>query len=152
MPLPGGEPTGNDMAFRILSNGFCVFRRGNAEFFLKLPGEVVHGGILELRGNFGEIQVVFPNHLLAFLKLDPADIFAGGNLQILVEQSRQIAGAYVHLPGNQRHGQLLPDVGGDELLSLADDLVFRVHRIGGLQLAAGGGGGAEAAADSAGTG
>ena len=101
----------------------------------------MHGGILKFRGDFREIQVVFPNHLLAFLKLNPADIFAGGNLQILVEQSRQIAGAHVHLPGNQRYGQLLSDVGGDELLSLADDLVFRVHRVGGLQLAAGGGGG-----------
>ena len=50
------------------------------------------GGILQNRGNLGEIQVVFPNHLLAFLQFDSADIFAGGDLQILVEQHRQVAG------------------------------------------------------------
>ena len=65
---------------------------------------MMHRGILQLGGNFRKVQVIFPDHLLALLKLDPADIFAGGDLQILVEQRRQIAGADIHLPGNQRHG------------------------------------------------
>ena len=95
-------------------------------------------GILQLCCNFRKVQIVFPDHLLALLELDAADIFAGRDLQILVEQSRQIAGAHVHLPGYQRHRQLLPDVRGNILLSLPDALIFGMDGMGGLQLAASG--------------
>ena len=96
------------------------------------------GGILQCCGDFGEVQVVFMDHLLTLLELDAADVLAGGYLQVLVEQGRQVAGAHIHLPGHQGHRQLLPDMGGDEDLSLADDLVLAVNGVGGLQLAAGG--------------
>lgn len=33
--------------------------------------------VLQDGGDLGEIQVVFPNHLLAFLQLDSTDIFTG---------------------------------------------------------------------------
>ena len=56
-----------------------------------------------------------------------------------MEQRREIAGADVHLPGDQRHRQLLPDVGADELLRLTDDLVLTVDGVGGLQLSGLGG-------------
>ena len=100
---------------------------------------MVHRGILQFRGDLCKIQIVFPNHLLALLELDAADVFAGRYLQILVEQSRQIAGAHIHLPGNQRHGQFFPDMGRNILLSLADDLILRMDGIGGLEFAALGG-------------
>ena len=101
---------------------------------------MVHRGILQIRGDLRKVQVVLPDHLLALLELDAADVFAGGDLQIFVEQGREIAGADVHLPGNQGHAQLLPDVGGNELLGLADDLVLRMDGVCGLELAASGGG------------
>ena len=56
-----------------------------------------------------------------------------------MEQGRQIAGAHVHLPGHQRHGQLLPDVGGNEDLGLADDLILGMYGVGSLEFSAGGG-------------
>ena len=84
----------------------------------------MHRGIVELGGDLREVQVVFPDHLLALLKLDPADVFAGGNLQVLVEQRREIAGADVHLPGDQRHRQLFPDVSADKLLRLTAELML----------------------------
>ena len=61
-----------------LSYGFCVFRGGNAELFLELTGEVMHCGVLQCRGNLRKVQIVLPDHLLALLELDPADILAGG--------------------------------------------------------------------------
>ena len=91
-------------------------------------------GILQFCSDLREIQVVFPDHLLALLELDAADVFTGRNLQILVEQSCQIAGAHVYLPGYQRNGQLLPYVGGNVLLSLADNFILGMDRIGGLKL------------------
>ena len=97
------------------------------------------GGILQGGSDFGEVQVVLPNHLLTLLKLDAADVLAGGDLQIFLEQHRQIAGAYVYLLGDEPHGQLLPDMGGDILLGVADDLVLTVDRVGALELYAGGG-------------
>ena len=115
-----------------------VFRGGNAEFLLELAGEVVHGGILQCGSNFRKVQVVLPDHLLALLELDAADVFAGGNLQILLEQHRQIAGADIHLLGNQPNGELFPDVGGNILLGVADNFVFGVDGVGALELAAGG--------------
>ena len=118
-----------------LSHRFCILSRRDAELFLKLPGEVVNCGILQFCRDLRKVQVVFPDHLLALLELDPADILAGRDLQILVEQGRQIAGAHIHLPGHQRHGQLFPDVRGDILLGLPDDLILAVDRVGGLQLA-----------------
>ena len=98
----------------------------------------MHCGILQGCGDLGEVQIVFPNHLLALLELDASDILAGGDLHIFVEQRRQIAGADIHLPGNQGHRQLLPDVGGDILLRSADDLILAVDGIGGLELDAAG--------------
>ena len=95
----------------------------------------MHRGILQLGSDLGEVQIVFPDHLLALLELDTADIFAGRDLQILMEQSGQITGAHIHLPGNQRYGQFFPDVRGNILLCLADNLIFRVDGIGGLELA-----------------
>ena len=68
-----------------LSYGFGVLRGGDAEFLLELSGEMVHRGILQCSGNFREVQIVFPDHLLALLKLDAADILAGGDLQMLLE-------------------------------------------------------------------
>ena len=70
---------------------------------------MVNCGILQLCCNFRKVQIVFPDHLLALLELDAADIFAGRDLQVLMEQSRQIAGAHIYLPGHQRHGQLLTE-------------------------------------------
>ena len=83
---------------------------------LKLTGEVMHRRILQRLGNFRKIHTAFPDHLLALLELDAADVLAGGDLQVLVEQGRQIAGAHIHLPGHQRHRQLLPDMGRNVLL------------------------------------
>ena len=82
----------------------------------------MHRRILQLGGNLGKIQVVLPNHLLALLQLDAADVLAGRDLQILMEECRQVAGADIHLSGNQRHRQLLTDVGGNKLLGLTDIL------------------------------
>ena len=48
----------------------------------------MNSGILQFRCDLRKIQIVFPDHLLAFLELDPADILAGRYLQILVEQRR----------------------------------------------------------------
>ena len=42
------------------------------------------------------------------------------------------------MAGHQRHRQLLPNVGADILLGLADDLIFTVHGVGGLQLSGSG--------------
>ena len=69
----------------FLSNGFCVFRWRNAKFFFELPGEMVDGGILQCSGDLGEIHRIFPDHLLALLQFDAADILAGGDLQIFME-------------------------------------------------------------------
>ena len=56
-----------------------------------------------------------------------------------MEQRREIAGADVHLPGDQRHRQFFPDVSADKLLRLTDDLVLAVDGVGGLQLPGRGG-------------
>ena len=100
---------------------------------------MVDGGILQRRGDFGKVQVVFPDHLLALLELDTADVFTGGDLQVFLEQHRQVAGADVHLLGNEPNGEFLPDVCGDILLGVADDLVLTVDGVGALELGAGGG-------------
>ena len=91
-------------------------------------------GILQSCSDFGKIQIVLPDHLLAFLEFDPADILTGGNLQILMEQRRQITGADVHHPGHQGNRKLLPDMGADILLGLADNFILTVDGIGSLQL------------------
>ena len=69
-----------------LPDGFSVFRWGDAELLLELPGEVVHCGVLQRRGDFGKVHGGLTDHLLAFLKLDAADILAGSDLQMLVKQ------------------------------------------------------------------
>ena len=88
-------------------------------------------------GDLGEVQIVLPDHLLALLELDPADVFAGGDLQILVEEHRQIAGADTHLVGHHGDGQLFPDVPSHILLGQTDDLVFVLDDVGILHLTAG---------------
>ena len=113
----------------LLSDGFGILRRGDAELFLKLPGEMMHGGILQHLGDLRKVQVVFPDQLLALLELDAADVLTGGDLQILVEERSQVAGAHIHLPGHHRNRQFLPDVGRDILLGLADDGVFIVDGV-----------------------
>ena len=113
----------------LLSNRFGVFRRGNAKLFLKLTGEMMNRGILQFGCDLGEVQIVFPDHLLALLELDPADVFAGGDLEVLVEESRQVAGAHIHFGGHHGHRQLLPDMGRDELLGLADNFITGGHKI-----------------------
>ena len=80
---------------------------------------MMYGRILKRTGDLGEVHGIFPDHLLAFLQLDAADVFAGRNLQILMEQGGQIAGADIHIPGNQGYGQLFPNVGADVLLGSA---------------------------------
>ena len=89
--------------------------------------------ILQGRGDLREIHRIFPNHLLALLQLNTADIFTGRDLQVLVEQRRQVAGADVHHPCHGGNGQLLPNMGADILLGTANDLIFRMDGIGGLQ-------------------
>ena len=69
-----------------LPDGLGIFRGGDTKFLLKLTGEVMHRRILQRSGNFREIHFVFPDHMLALLKIAAADILAGGNLQIIVEQ------------------------------------------------------------------
>ena len=96
------------------------------------------GGVLQGGSDLREVQIVFPDHLLALLKLDSADVFSRGDLQIFVEQHRQVAGTHPHLTGHQGNGELFPDVGGDILLGLADDLILILHHIGVFNLAAGG--------------
>ena len=57
-----------------------------------------------------------------------------------MEQGSQVAGAHIHLLGNQGHRELVPNVLGDVLLGPADDLVFRVDSRPGAQLLPAGGG------------
>ena len=93
----------------------------------------MHCGILQFCRDFRKIQFVFPNHLLAFLQFDPPDIFRRGNVQMLVEQCCQITGTHIHLPRHKWNRKILPDVGADIHLHLADDAVLAllpvIHRL-----------------------
>ena len=62
---------------RLLSDRFCVFRGGDAKFLLKLAGKMMDRGILEGRSNLCEVQIIFTDHLLTLLELDPADVLTG---------------------------------------------------------------------------
>ena len=93
----------------------------------------MYRGVLQGSGDFREIQLVFPDHLLALLQLDAADILAGRNLEILVKQCRQLAGTAIPLPRHQRHRQLLPDMTANVYLRLPDDFVFAVDGVGCLE-------------------
>ena len=84
----------------------------------------MHRGVLQSSGDLGEIHGVIPDHLLALLELDAADILAGPDLQVLVKQRRQIAGAHIHCAGHHRHGKLLANMLADVLLRPANDLIF----------------------------
>ena len=94
-------------------------------------------GIVKGCGDLCKIQIVFPDHLFTFLELDSPDILTGRNLQIFMEQGRQVAGADIHHPGNQGYRQFFPDMGADELLSLTNNLIITVNRIGCLQFITG---------------
>ena len=63
-----------------LSDGFGIFRGGNAEFFLELARKMMHCRILQCRSDCREGHRIFPNPLFAFLQFDAANIFTGGNL------------------------------------------------------------------------
>ena len=85
------------------------------------------GGILQRFRDFREIHIPFPDHLLALLQLDPADVLAGRDLQVLMEQRRQIAGADLHRGRYRRHRQLIRHVQANVLLGTANDLIFSVQ-------------------------
>ena len=91
----------------------------------------MHCGVLECGGDLGEIHGVLPDHLLAFLQFDATNVFAGGDLQVLVEQRSEIAGTHIHLLRNQGHRKLLPHVRADILLRPPNDLVFIMYRVAG---------------------
>ena len=76
-----------------------------------------------------EVHIALPDHLLALLELDAADILTGGNGQMLVKQGCQITGAYIGLSGHQGHRQLLLHMGADVLLSPANHLIFCMNGI-----------------------
>ena len=84
----------------------------------------MHRGILQRGGDLREVHAAAADHLLAFLQLDAANVFAGRDLQVFVEQSRQVAGAHIHHLRHQRHRQFFPDMGADILLGTANDLIF----------------------------
>ena len=68
------------MTAKSLSDRFGILRGSDAEFLLELPGEVMHGRILQRLGDLREIHMVFPDHLLALLQFCPADILTGRDL------------------------------------------------------------------------
>ena len=49
---------------------------------------MVDGGILQCCRDLRKVPVALPDHLLALLELNAADILAGRDLQMLVEQRR----------------------------------------------------------------
>ena len=63
----------------------------------------MYSGVLQRSCDFSEVQIILPNHLLAFVKFDAADVFTGGNLQIFMEKGCQITGTDIHHPGYQRN-------------------------------------------------
>ena len=85
---------------------------------------------MERAGDLGEIQIAFPDHLLAFLQLDAPYVLAGGQLQMLVEEAGQITGAYINILCYQGYGQLAAHVVGNKLLGTTDDLVLVVDALG----------------------
>ena len=91
---------------------------------------MMNGGILQGLGNFRQIHIALPDHLFALLQLDPADILAGRDLQVLMKQRSQITGADFGVLCHQRHTQPALDMGADVLLRAADDLIFVGNAVG----------------------
>ena len=96
------------------------------------------GGVLQCLGDLCEIQITLPDHQFALLQLDSADVFAGGELQMLVKQGGQIAWADIGVLRHQRHTQAISYIGADILLCPADDLVFIGYAVGAFQCLHGG--------------
>ena len=80
----------------------------------------MHRGILQALRNFRKIHLAFPDQLLAFSQLNPADILTGGNGQMLLKQRRQIAGADTYPLRHNRHSQFFRHMTLHILLCPAD--------------------------------
>ena len=85
---------------------------------------MMDGGVVQGLGDLGKVQIAFPDHLLAFLQPDATDILTGRDLQVLLKQGGQIAGADIRMLRYQRYGQLFTDILGNILLGLADNGIF----------------------------
>ena len=67
----------------------------------------MYRGVLKIFRDLGKIQFSLPDQLLTHLQPHPADILSRGELQMLVKQGRQIAGADPDGLCHRGNGQLL---------------------------------------------
>ena len=89
---------------------------------------MVNRGVMQQRGNLGQVVPALADERLALLELDAADIFAGRNAQLPPEQRRQMRRAHADLLCHQLHGKPVIDMVGDVLQGAADELIFVVQR------------------------
>ena len=95
---------------------------------------MVDCGIVERRRDLREIQPTLAYEVLALLELDAADVFAGGDVHLAVEERRQMRGADAGLARDALDAHLVINVRGDVLQRAADDQVLVALGDGRFQL------------------
>ena len=71
------------VVFLQILHTLCILCRRDAKILFKLPGKMMYCGILQGSSDLGERVFALPNHILAFLQLDPANVFSGTDVQML---------------------------------------------------------------------
>ena len=66
----------------------------------------MHCGVLQIFCDLREVHLSFPDQLFASVQLDPAHILTGRQMQMLMKQRRQVAGADTDSLCHQRNRQL----------------------------------------------